>query len=324
MSRRVQPRRRRIAWSAWLLPGALVVLSLIGLGLLASSMGWLSNSQPARREAPPGTIPVPVAATDIPTYTRIRLEHLFDSRTGDLRIIYLPEGSILPETMVNPKDLLGRVLAGDKRSGQVFSETDFFPIGTREGIVAGIPSGKRALRIDAKKVNGIVGLARGDRFDLVATDDLSKGRRSPVIVQGAAQTSLGAMGSSVHSSIVVEDGAVVQPLETRAIPGRKTQLVEEMVIAVAPEEVELLTRALHSGARVDCVPRSGQPVAVGPEPAAPAATRRGGVNVVETISGGKRRAVAVPSGPAAIPPSPFGTRSPTAIGQEKLDQDGGR
>lgn len=322
MSRRVQSRRRRIAWSAWLLPGALVVLSLVGLGLLASSMGWLSDGRARSRGAPPGTIAVPAAAIGIPAYTRVGLDHLIDTGTGDLHAVYLPEGSILPETMVDPRELIGRVLATDKRRGQLFSETDFFPPGTREGIVAGIPSGKRALRIDATKVNGIVGLARGDRFDLVATDDLRKGRSGPVVVQGVAQGQLGAMGSSVHSSMVVENGAVVQPLETRTIPGRQAQFVEEMVIAVGPEEVAYLTRALHSGARVDCVPRSGRPIdEEGANASDPRPARRRGVNMVETIAGGSRSAVAVPSSPMVVPIEPVS--NPSEEIASDLGQGGG-
>lgn len=295
MSRRVQRRKRRIAWSGLLLPGALVLLGLVGFGLLGSSMGWFSGGRAIRRGAPPGTIAVPAAAVSIPAYTRVGLEHLIDSRTGDLHTVYLPEGSILPETFTDPKEIIGRVVAADKDPGQLFSRNDFFPPGTREGIVAGIPSGKRAIRIDARKVNGIVGLSRGDRFDLVATLDLRSARTSPVLVPGASQGSLGALGSSVQSSLVVEDGAVVQPLQTRVIPGRTGQLVEEMLIAVEPGEVEMLTQALHSGARVDCVPRSGLPVAETQE-VSPSPSQRRGVNVVETISGGNRRAVAVPSG----------------------------
>ena len=312
MNRRIQKRKRRMAWSGLLLPGVLVVLSLLGLGLLASSMGWLSEGRVIQRGAPPGTIAVPAAAINIPAYTRVRLEHLIDPRTGDLQAIYLPEGSILPETFTDPKEIIGRVVAVDKSAGRLFSQNDFFPPGTREGIVAGIPSGKRALRIDALKVNGIVGLARGDRFDLVATLALGRGQSNPVVVQGASQGNLGALGTSVQSSVVVHDGAVVQPLQTRAIPGRTRQLVEEMVIAVDPSEVELLTKALHSGARVDCVPRSGRPVADDGEGARPSVPRSGGLNVVETISGGNRRAVAVPSGQALIP-SPGPTRQPQNI-----------
>ena len=184
-------------------------------------MGWLSDGRVAQRGAPPGTVAIPAAAVGIPAYTRVRLEHLVNSRTGDLHAVYLPEGSILPETFVDAREIIGRVVVSDKLAGQLFSENDFFPPGTREGIVAGIPSGKRAIRIDARKVNGIVGLSRGDRFDLVATLDLRRsGRNNPVVVQGAAQTNLGALGSSVQSSLVVEDGAVVQPLQTRSIPGR--------------------------------------------------------------------------------------------------------
>ena len=299
MARRTR-RRRRYQLSSFLLPAVLAATALLGLGLLASSMGWLEADERGPRGAPPGTIAVPAVAAPIATYTRVRLEHLIDPKTGDLRAIYLPEGSILPDTVVDAKEIIGRVVATDKRAGQLFSRNDFFPIGTREGIVAGIPSGKRALRIDARKVNGIVGLARGDRFDLVATQDLRRGRTGPVVVQGAS----GAVGTSVQTSVVVEDGAVVQPLETRAIPGKQAQLVEEMVIAVGPTEVELLTKALHSGARIDCVPRSGRPIDVSAGPPEDSGRRRSGrLNVVETITGGKRRAVAVPSGDDWTPPA---------------------
>lgn len=303
MPARQQRRRRRIAWSSYLLPAGLAVVSLIGLALLASSLGWFGDERTARKSAPAGTIAVPAVAVTIPAYSQIRLEHLVDPQTGDLRAIYLPEGSILPETLVNARDIIGRVVRSDKKPGQLFAEADLFPPGTREGIVAGIPEGKRALRIDASKVNGIVGLGRGDRFDLVATVNLRQGRSSPVVVGGAAGAGVG--GAPLQSSIVVENGAVVQPLETRAIPGRASQLVEEMVVAVDPAEVEFLTQALHSGARIDCVPRSGRPVAEAAAPEAPKRSGRSGINVIETISGGSRGAVAVPSSGNMIPATPL-------------------
>ncbi len=302
MSRRNARRRRRLNVSTLLLPTVLVVMAVGGLALVASSLGWLGGSDDRPRGRPPGTIAVPVVAVPISTYTRVRLEHLIDPRTGDLRAVYLPESSLLPETIIDAKELIGRVVATDKKVGQLFGQSDFFPPGTREGIVAGIPPGKRALRIDARKVSGIVGLGRGDRFDLVATLDYTRTAGNRLQVEGAPSGGLGSLGSRMGTSIVVEDGAVVQPLETRAVPGQQAQLVEEMVIAVAPDEVESLTRALHSGARIDCVPRSGRPVDVSAGPPAESSPRRsGGLNVVETITGGQRRVLAVPSG------SDFGT-----------------
>ena len=279
-----------------MLPGLLVLAAALGLGLVASSLGWLDTNVRRPMGIPAGTVAVPAAAVSIPTYTRVGLEHLIDPATNDLRAVYLPEGSLFPETFVDPRKIVGRVLATAKKPGQLFSEGDFFPPGTREGIVAGIPPGKRAVRIDAKKVSGIVGLGHGDRFDLVATLDFSRGSARGVRVEGTSTNQLGAFGSQIRASTIVNGGAVVQPLARRAVAGRSEQLVEEMVIAVEPGEVAALTEALHSGARIDCVPLSGQPVDVAVDSPKRAETKNeSGLRVIETISGGQRRAVAVPT-----------------------------
>ena len=85
--------------------------------------------------------------------------------------------------------------------------------------------------------------------------------------------------------------------------------MEEMVIAVGPDEVELLTKALHSGARVDCVPRSGRPVEESAS-MSPSAPRRSQINVIESISGSNRRAISVPSGPGLASPLPMEVLTP--------------
>ena len=162
VSRRAANRRRPWDVSSLVLPALVLLAAVGGLALIAGSLGWFESGPGPRRGAPPGTLAVPAAAVTIPTYARVGLEHLIDRSSGELRAVYLPEGSILPETMIDAKQIGGRVLSTDKAPGQVFSTQDFFPLGTREGIVAGIPPGKRALRIGAGKVNGIVGLGRGD------------------------------------------------------------------------------------------------------------------------------------------------------------------
>jgi len=289
-----------------LVPLAVVALvAVVGLALLSSAFGWFTPAERSRPSAPPGTLAIPVAGSRIPTYTRVRLEHLVDPSSGDLRAIYLPEGSVLPETFVDAREIVGRVVAVDKQPGQVFSSSDFFPEGTREGIVAGIPSGKRALRIDARKVSGIVGLARGDLFDLIATIDMSQGAgRGFEIKQGAMQ-GVGRLGSSIQATTIVERGAVVQPLETRVVPGRVAEVVEEMVIAVEPGEAALLTEALHRGARIDCVPLSGRPASAAEDGNDVGRTPGGySLKMVETIAGGERRVIAVGAGDRVAPPLP--------------------
>lgn len=290
-----------------LLPAVgLVVIALAGFGLIASSMGWLDAPEAERRVAPPGSVAVPVAARPIAAYQALTLEDLLDPR-GELAVIHLPEESVLDETFTDARLLLGRVLARDKEPGRVFRDPDFLPEGTRPGIVAGIPAGKVALRIEATKVTGSVGLRRGDRFDLVATwrANARNGVQRPYAGQGM-------QAPRAEVVQVALDAAVVTPLEERRLPGpagRPGAIVEEMVIAVAPDEVALVTEALELAARIDCVPRSGRPMTQDALDTAvsESASRVGSGSlgrsrqiVVETIQGGERTLLEVP-GASPIP-----------------------
>ena len=288
------------------------VVAVLGLALIASSLGWLEPREaPAPAAPPPGSVAVPVAARPLSAYHAIQLEDLLDPVTGQLAVIHLPEDSVLPETFVAPKDLLGRVLGRDKTPGRVFREPDFLPEGTRPGIVAGIPAGKVALRIEASKVTGTVGLRRGDRFDLVATwRESSRGAvRQPY--EGAGTNTGGPRAEVVR---IAENAAIVEPLSARRKPdgpGGPGPVVEEMVIAVAPAEVPLVTEALELAARIDCVPRSGRPVSeMDLEAIVSQSASRVGVDasgrprktVVETIQGNQRFLLEVPEAPPVPDP----------------------
>jgi Flp pilus assembly protein CpaB len=273
-----RPGRRRAAFS-WLLAAAIASAAL-GVLAIAWALGIGARpGEPGAAGPPPGSIAVPVAAARLPAYTELQLEHLVDPKTGGLAVVYLPEGSLLASTIVRPEALLGRVLAADKPPGRVFTEDDFLPPGTRPGLVAGIPPGKRAMRVEATAVGGLVGLSAGDRFDVVAS-----------FPAGARGDGGGRVGQA-RVQTVVADGVVVQPLATRAVPAaRDAKVVQEIVIAVAPEEVPQLAEALAVGARLDCVPRSGQPG----EAAEADARATSGSHVIDRIDGSRRELVAVP------------------------------
>lgn len=294
-----RPRRRSgvPVQSILLLLGALA-LAAIGGVLLFQGAGRSAGSQSA--EGADGMVGVPVATLDLPSYTEISLEHLLDPSTGRLAAVYLPEESILESTIVDPRDLVGRVLARPKSAAMVFRETDLMPVGTRPGIVAGIPMGKRALRIDASKVSGIVGLRQGDRFDLVATYPTSTRSGAPQSVYGSSG---GASARRARSALVADGATVVSALEARALPGsasgRSGAIVQEMVIALSPEEIPTVTEALEVAQRIDCIPRSGLPgdsppvrgESVGPRSAARAPYDE---PVIDLIEGDRRSLRLVP------------------------------
>lgn len=240
-----------------LLVGALL-LAGVGAALVWRSLNESASGVDAHSNE--GMIGVPVATIDLPSYTEIRLEHLLNPLTGALAAVYLPEESILESTIVDPRELVGRVLARPKSASRVFRKGDLMPVGTRPGIVAGIPNGQRALRIDASKVSGIVGLRQGDRFDLVATYPGSNRNGAVESVYGNAPLS----GAQRARARVVASGAtVVSALESRALPGpaggRTGKIVQEIVIALAPDEIPNVTEALEIAKRIDCIPRSGLP-----------------------------------------------------------------
>lgn len=297
-----------------LLVGALL---LAGVGAALVWQGF-SGSQ-ADVQSTEGMIGVPVATVDLPSYTEIRLEHLLKAQTGELAAVYLPQESILDSTIVDPVDLVGRVLARPKSASRVFSESDLMPIGTRPGIVAGIPNGQRALRIDATKVSGIVGLRQGDQFDLVATYPGSNRNGAVESVYGSAALS-GSGAQSARAQLVASSATVVSELESRALPGaaggRSGKIVQEIVIALAPDEIPSVTEALEVAKRIDCIPRSGLPTTESPTAASPVASSspqpRRGVNslydepLIDVIEGDRRslrvlpgsHVPAVSSGPA--------------------------
>ncbi len=153
-------------------------------------------------------------------------------------------------------------------------------------MAGGTPEGKRAITLDASKLKGASDLKEGDHVDLLAS--------IPVDMPGAGRASAGRSGMSVVAtpnaallpkvSIIkplVEDGVVVMPQRTRYVPitsssltqgtTTRTRPMQEIVLAVEPEEVALLAQAMDLKYEITCVARSGRPAKHTP-PAAQSST----------------------------------------------------
>src|SRR5207253_7431650 len=142
--------------------------------------------------------------------------------------------------------------------------------------VAGIPPGKRAIRISADRVDGLYGLNAGDRFDIVATlpiDAASGGGRAPNIAgpysqEVALQAQLSNWSKQATVRVIVQNASIVEPMIARGVayqaaatPGAvvRTRAVQEAVIAIEPREVAVLTEAMAVEAPLASIPRSGRP-----------------------------------------------------------------
>jgi Flp pilus assembly protein CpaB len=322
--------RRRGGVNPYIAGALVIVTTLVVVGIANFSGLRLSLFGPE----PPSTaglIAVPTPSRPIPAYTRITRDHLWDPVNNRLSVVYLPPSAVTPEMLRKLPQVIGRVLNHDKAAGYVFTDADFMPNGTREGLVAGIPAGKRAIRIPADRVDGLYGLHGGDRFDLVATMPIDAGRGAAQNFgfggvygqQLALEARLSNWQRQATVHVIVQNGVIVQPMATREVPvaqaslaegtRSRTRPVQEVVIAVDPEEVARLTEAIAVDATVWMVPRSGRPddpvdsrtpdlrpvspfagTGLGDDERSAFDENTSSYRVVETITGQKRELLAVP------------------------------
>ena len=155
-----------------------------------------------------------------------------------------------------------------------FTEDDFLPEGTSPGIAGGTPPGKLAITLDA-------GILKGEVHDLQRGDHVKLMVSIPVDMPGAGRSNVGRPGTNVVATPdvavlpkqcvftpLVQDGIVVMPVHKRNVPissssltqGTTTRTVpkEEIVIAVDPQEMHLLTEAMAMKYEITCVARSGR------------------------------------------------------------------
>lgn len=312
-------RRRRLAQ---FLPVIILVLGVAGVGLAVNYLWGMRGDTTADAAPPPGKIAVVLNPVRQAAYKRLRIEDLISPANRRLSTIFLDPDRLPEGVLVNPTEIVGRVLARPKPAGFVFTEKDFLPQGTRPGLSAGIPPGKRAMRIAVNNLIGLENLNVGDRFDLVATLPLSEGVLNTMTLAGVDARDLTALDPSLVNwskqatvDVIVQNGTLVSPMETRTIPVytssltqgaiTRTRPAQEVVIAVAPDEVARLTQAIAVGASVQAVIRSGHPddpedsVTPNLVPRSPlgggSTTAGGGYSLMETITGNERRYVTVGS-----------------------------
>jgi len=253
-----------------------------------------------------GMVAVPISAHDISSYTMITRDHVWDGETGSLRVLWMKPEDVKPEIYTDLSKIIGRVVRREIAAGYAFREKDFLPEGTRPGMVAGIPPGKRSFTLEVNKIKGIHSLKAGDHFDLLATlplDDRMASRmpENMHVVSGAHQV---VPEKRATVKVIAHNGILVSPKTVRLIPvtseslfvsgtGRGTRPVEEVIFALEPEEITALSQALAINAEVMCAARSGHPddakfKTVTPELPHPPMT------VVETMSSGRRALATFP------------------------------
>ncbi len=200
-------------------------------------------------------------------------------------ILQLEDGTVIAERQLiklgdaftQVKYIIGRVVKTDKSPGYGFAESSFFEQGTPSGLAGATPPGMRAMTLQAEQLAGVHRISMGEQIDLVANIPLQKlnrfefatGNQLPgaemVVDTGRSDRN---QDKETTARLVARQAVVLTPVvqristETSASLSQGKRLlsvpVEEVVLAVAAEDVSAVTAALELGATVNVLVRSGR------------------------------------------------------------------
>lgn len=202
-------------------PKAVVMLVLavvIGLGATIVAAGWISQ------QGQMASTRVVVAAGDIQLGSRLTSQML--------KTVDWPSGSIPPGAIAKSEMLEDRVVRTSVLRGEPILEAKLAPVGTKGGLSAVIPEGKRAMTVRVNDVIGVAGFALpGNYVDIVINTQLD-----------------GSGGASRQiSKIVLENILVLAVAQEANRDETKPRVVNAVTLELTPEQAEKLDLARSVG-----------------------------------------------------------------------------
>lgn len=272
--------RRRPTTSSPLFKILMAILVVGILGVLVYASGLLSRKTVETKPDRTGKVPIPKSLVELKAFEKVRREDVFDREKGDDSYFWLSREAVErnPDWVTSIDQVIGRVMAKDKRADFVFRKSDFLPEGSRTGLMGGVPEGKQGFFLSVEKVPGVRYLKKGDRFDLLVNlPDESEEQAAeygllmggikvqagkPIPVNGirviARQAELIALTTD---KIMTTQGRLkLQAKDERGREIRINKGEERVLIAISPEESVPLTDALGREYPIHAVVQSGQRV----------------------------------------------------------------
>src|SRR5262245_37076919 len=200
---------------------AMLVLSVI-IGLIATiaASGWVAQ------QGRTASNKVVVAAVDIDLGSRLN--------TQLLKTIDWPTSSLPPGAIGDPQTLQDRVVKTSILRGEPILEAKLAPVGTKGGLSAVIPEGKRAMTVRVNDVIGVAGFALpGNYVDIVVNTQLEGEARNGQDKQ--------------ISKIVLEHILVLAVAQEANRDETKPRVVNAVTLELTPDQAEKLDLARSVG-----------------------------------------------------------------------------
>lgn len=196
----------------------LVLSVIIGLGATIVAAGWISQ------QGQVASAKVVVAAGDIQLGSRLTPQML--------KTVEWPSASIPPGAVAKADELEDRVVKTSVLRGEPILEAKLAAVGTKGGLSAVIPEGKRAMTVRVNDVIGVAGFALpGNHVDIVVNTQLDGDGR----------------GDRQISKIVLEHILVLAVAQEANRDETKPRVVNAVTLELTPEQAEKLDLARSVG-----------------------------------------------------------------------------
>ena len=206
----------------------LLIAAIAGLAAVFLAARWMQG-----QEGDKGRIAV--ASGDIELGGRI---------TADLvRMIDWPKTSVPAGAFDDAGKLDGRVVLVSVQRGEPITETRLAPVGTKGGLSAVVPPGKRAMTVRVNDVVGVAGFALPGTFVDVIVNTQDEGDQRAE----AAMPATPAQRDRSISKIVLERILVLAVAQEADRDSTKPKVVNAVTLAVTPNDAQMLDLARSVG-----------------------------------------------------------------------------
>lgn len=197
----------------------LLIAVLAGLVAVLLAAKWMQQQKGSQGS-------IAVANVEIDLGSRISPEMV--------RMVDWPQNSVPPGAIVEAAKLEGRVVIGSVQRGEPILESKLAPVGTKGGLSAVVPEGKRAMTVRVNDVVGVAGFALPGTFvDVMVNtqeDSTQRGDRDLTI-----------------SKIVLERILVLAVAQEANRDETKPKVVNAVTLEVTPPQAETLDLARSVG-----------------------------------------------------------------------------
>jgi pilus assembly protein CpaB len=232
-------------------PILIVVSLLLAVGAAYVANQWLLSKN-QEREATPGTVPVAVAAIDIPFGTKVEPRHV--------AMIQMLEGTAPKSAFPNAAAVEGKVARASILQDEILLADRFTEEGEGSTLATVIAENMRAVSVRVNDVVGVAGfLLPGNHVDVVAAYNDGMKTRSETVIQNVK-----VLAVDQKAATDKDEPVVVRAVTLEVTP----QDAEKLVLAEERGSIQLALRNPHDSQLAMLTPPPAPVAASAPAPAA--------------------------------------------------------